>query len=111
MAALTTTTVPVDGGLSIEGNDAAAAGGGDTAECGAGIFFVMKNADASPKTATIATPGSVSGLAVADATLVVAAGETGIIPLPRLFAGATGRAAITYSAVTSVTVAVLRLGS
>jgi hypothetical protein len=31
--------------------------------------------------------------------------------LPRLFAGTSGRASITYDAVTSVTVAVLELGS
>lgn len=111
MAALTTNTVPVDGGLGVEDTAVPATVSGDTAECGPGIFLAVVNGDASPHTATIATPGEVAGLAVADATLVVGAGETGIIPLPRLFAGATGRASITYDAVTSVEVGVFRLGS
>jgi hypothetical protein len=111
MAALSTNTVPVNGGLGIEDTAIPATLAGDTAECGPGIFLAVVNGDASPHTVTIATPGTVSGLAVTDATLVVGAGETGIIPLPRVFAGATGRAAITYDAVTSVEVGVFRLGS
>jgi hypothetical protein len=112
MAALAVTAVPVDGGLpDLAGAAAAATSGGDTAPCGPGRFLYVNNGDASSHTATVATPGTVSGLDVADAALIVAAGEEGIMPLPRLFAGTNGRAAITYDAVTSVTVAVLELGS
>ncbi|MFE6223328.1 hypothetical protein [Streptomyces sp. NPDC057854] len=112
MAALTLTAVPVLGGV----NDLAAAGvaaasGGDTAPCGPGRFLWVQNNDASPHTVTIATPGTVSGLGIADATLTVAAGKVGLLPLPRLFANSAGRAAITYDAVTSVKVAVLELGT
>lgn len=110
MAALTATAVPVAGGATLEDALTAAAALGDTAPTGAGYVLVVVNGDASPHTATIATPGTASGLAIADAALVVAAGETGIIPLSRRFAGASGRASITYDAVTSVQVGVLALG-
>ena len=112
MAALAAVTVPVLGGVAdIAAETDPAAVGGDTAPVGPGHFLYVANADASAHTVTIATPGTVSGLAVADATLVVAAGDFGIIPLTNLFRGATGRAAITYDAVTSVTVAVFKLGA
>lgn len=112
MAALAVTAVPIDGGLAdLAGAAVAAAGGGDTAPCGPNRFLVVINGDASPHTATVATPGTVKGLDVDNAALTVAAGETGILPLSRIFAGTTGRAAITYDAVTSVTVAVLELGT
>lgn len=110
MAALAVTTVAVAGGASITDSLVAAGAGGDSAPVGPGRFLVVKNADAAPHTVTIATPGTVSGLAIPDATLTVAAGETGAIPLPRLFRGTAGRAAITYDAVTSLSVAVLQLG-
>ncbi|MFC8276252.1 hypothetical protein ACFUJR_27725 [Streptomyces sp. NPDC057271] len=111
MAALTATLVPTLGGVAdLAGAAVAAAGGGDTAPVGPDHFLAVFNGDASPHTATIATPGTVDGHAIADATLVVAAGDVGIIPLTNLFRGATGRAAITYDGVTSVTVAVLKLG-
>lgn len=112
MAALTVTVVPVDGGLAdLAGAAVAAAALGDTAPCGPGRFLAVVNGDASSKTVTVATPGTVSGLDVENASLVVAAGETGIIPLSRIFAGLGGRATVTYSAVTSVSVAVLELGT
>lgn len=113
MAALTATTVATLGGIADIGAAAvAAAVGGDTAPVGpANIFLLVVNGGGSSCTATISTPGTVAGHAVADATLVVAAGKSGIIPLTNLFRGATGRAAITYSAVTSVTVAVFTLGA
>ncbi|WP_327376198.1 hypothetical protein OG393_20965 [Streptomyces sp. NBC_01216] len=111
MAALTATTVTTVGGLAdLEGAATAAGAGGDTAPVGVGYALVMFNGDASPHTATIVTPGTKDGHAVADATLVVAAGEFGLIPLTNLFRGATGLAAITYDAVTSVTVLVIKLG-
>lgn len=112
MAALTTQTISVATGLLDTGAAlAAAASGGDTAEVGPGKFFVVLNGDASSKTVTIATAGTVSGLAIADGSYAVAAGDTCIIPLANVFRGSTGRASITYSAVTSVTVGVFELGS
>lgn len=112
MAALTATAVSSVGGLAdLEGALTAAAGGGDSAPVGAGLFLVVRNADAAPHTATIATPGKKNGHAIADATLTVAAGDTGLIPLTNVFRGANDRAAITYDGVTSVTVAVIKLGA
>lgn len=112
MAALTVTAVTTVGGIpDVAAAATAAAGSGDSAPVGPGYFLAVINAGASTRTATIATPGKVKGHAIADATLVVAAGDTGIIPLPYLFRGATGRASITYDAVTSLSVAVFKLGA
>ena len=111
MVALTLNTAPVAGGKSITDNLVAATALGDSAPVGPGRFLVVKNSDASSHTATVVTPGTVAGLGVADATLVVPAGKIGLLPLPRLFAGADGRAAITYDAVTTVTVGVFELGT
>lgn len=112
MAALTTTTISVASGtVDLAGALTAAASGGDTAEVGPGKFFVMSNGDASPHTATIDTPGTVSGLAIAQGSYAVAAGDIAIVPLANVFRGTTGRASITYDAVTSVTVGVFELGS
>lgn len=113
MANLTTQTIAVGSGLAdLEAALGAAAGGGDTAEVGSGLLFAVKNGDASSKTITVSTPGTYKGLAIPDVALVVAAGKLGLLPLSQeLFQGADGRAAVTYSAVTSVTVGVFRLGS
>ncbi|MET9396283.1 hypothetical protein [Kitasatospora sp. NPDC002965] len=111
MAALPVTVAPIAGGVSLTDNLVAAAAGGDTAPTGPGRFLVVKNGDASPHTVTIATPGTVVGLGVADATVVVPAGKLSMIPLARVFAGTAGRAAITYDAVTTVTVGVFELGT
>ncbi|WP_435969306.1 hypothetical protein [Streptomyces sp. Qhu_M48] len=112
MAALNSTTVATVGGLAdLDAAAVAAAGGGDTAPVGEGLFLYVNNAGGATRTVTIATPGTVHGHAIADATLVIAAAKRGLIPLSNVFRGATGRAAITYDAVTSVTVAVLKIGA
>jgi hypothetical protein len=112
MAALEATTVTTVDGLA----DLAAAAvpadvAGDTAPVGPGLALFVINGDAAPHTATIATPGTKAGHAVADGTLVVAAGDTGLIPLANIFRGTNDLAAITYDAVTAVTVAVIKLGA
>jgi hypothetical protein len=110
MADLDVTSVPIATGLADVADEAvAAAGGGDTAPVGPNRFLYVNNADASPHTATVATPGTAKGHAIGDAALVVAAGDHGILPLANIYRGANGRAAITYDDVTSVTVAVLEL--
>jgi hypothetical protein len=109
MAALEVVTVPVNGGLTLENNDVAASALGDTAPVGPGRFLYIANGDASPHTATIATPSTVAGLALPEVAVVVAAGESAVVPLASVFRGANGRASITYDAVTSVTVAVFEL--
>lgn len=110
MADLTTSTIAVaDPELDLVGSLAAAASGGDTAEITTGAFFVLNNGSGSTVTATFATPGTRNGLAIADATMAVLAGDVGIMPLASVFRQATGRANVTYSAVTTVTVGVFRL--
>ena len=112
MADLAMTVIPVATGVADIGAQAtAAAAGGDTAPVGPNRFLYIANADASSKTVTIATPGTVAGLAVADVAVVVAAGKHAIVPLTNLFRGTLGRASITYSAVTSVTVRPFELGT
>lgn len=87
-----------------------AAGGGDQAPTGEKLVLHVRNGDATAKTITVATPGTVGDLAVADAQQSVPASGQLFIPLKGVFRDpVTGRAAITYSAVTSVTVAVLQL--
>ncbi|NUT96729.1 MAG: hypothetical protein HOY78_32380 [Saccharothrix sp.] len=109
MATLTVTRVPLDGGLVLEDNDVPASGGGDLAPVGPNRFLFVKNADASSHTVTLATPGTVQGLDVENPAVVVGAGKSAVVPLPRLLRGSNGMAALTYDAVTSVTVAVLEL--
>lgn len=84
----------------------AASGGGDLCPTGKGVFLLVKNGDGSSHTVTLATPDTVDGLAVADRVVTVAAGATEVIPLPDdLYRDTDGFAHLTYSAVTSVTVA------
>ena len=109
MAALALNTAPLDGGRVLDDVTVAATGGGDTAACGPGRFLYVKNGGGSSVTVTAVTPGEVRGLPISDATLVLAAGKSGLIALPRDLAGTDGRASITYSGVTSVTVAAVQL--
>ncbi|MGQ4513696.1 hypothetical protein [Streptomyces sp. DW26H14] len=84
-------------------------GDGDSCPTGQGVLLVVKNADSAAHTVTLATPQTISGLAVADRTVSVPNGGTSLIPLLDLYRDPeTGRAAVTYDAVTSVTVAVVR---
>ncbi|MBD0838787.1 hypothetical protein [Streptomyces sp. TRM68416] len=112
MADLSLTPVPVATGIAdVAAQAVDAAAGGDTAPVGPGRFLYVANGDAAPHTVTVATPGTVKGLAVADASLVVAAGDHGILPLAGVYRGANGRAAITYDGVNLVTVAAFELGA
>ena len=91
----------------------AAAGGGDKFSPTDRTFLHVKNGGGSPITATVVTPKQTSyGAAIADiAVSVPAAGERMIGPFPRQHFADTDDALadITYSAVTSVTVAVVEL--
>jgi hypothetical protein len=107
--AILTAQVVTTGGLAP--NFASASAGGDQAPISKQSFLVVRNGGASPITATVVTPGTVKGLPIADASLTVAAGGSGFVPLDSIYRDpATGRAAITYSAVTSVTVGVIQAG-
>lgn len=109
MADLTTQSITIAAGKTdLVAALTAAASGGDTAEVATNVFFVLNNGSGSTVTATIATPGTQDGLAIADATLAVPAGKIGVIPISNLFRNSSGRASITYSAVTTVTVGVFK---
>lgn len=89
---------------------AAASVGGDTLTPNGAAMLVVKNGGASPITVTVATPGKTEfGLDQPDVTISVpAAGERVIGPLThRLADPETGVIGVTYSGVTSVTVAAL----
>jgi hypothetical protein len=87
---------------------AAAAAGGDTAPVGSHLFLHIKNGGGSPITATLAVPGNTwNGIATPDTPFVISNGAERMIPLDSRYQQSDGRAAITYTAVTSVTVAVV----
>ena len=89
---------------------AASAGGDQVATSDRGLFLV-KNGGASAVTVTVATPGNTKyGAAIPDISVSVAAGATTAVgPLPSDLANSSGVADITYSAVTSVTVAAVAI--
>lgn len=88
----------------------ACTGGGDTVAVDSEDTYVLfKNGDASSKTITIAVYGSVFGQALASVAHVVTAGNMALILLPvQAVDPTTGLVSITYSAVTSCTIAALR---
>lgn len=87
---------------------ASASAGGDTAPVGGGLKLHVSNGSGAGVTVTVVTPGNIDGLSIGDAALVVPAGGHGFIPLTNVYRDPiTGRANITYSAVTTVNVAVL----
>lgn len=113
MAALTTQQIAPAGTTLTFG---AAAGGGDTLTPGDTTFLYVKNGGGSPITVTIDDPNSVgpSGAAQFNPDLSVSVtngSEKCIGPLSatRFGRSSDGQVAITYSAVTSVTVAAVRI--
>ncbi|MFH8369195.1 hypothetical protein [Streptomyces sp. NPDC018031] len=107
MGALSAQSVAVSG---TQPTYAAAGASGDTAPVGDRLVLHVVNGSASTVTVTVATPGTVGGLAIADAAQAVPAGGGAFIPLSTVYRDpVTGRAAVTYSAATDVDVAVLHL--
>ncbi|MFE7797061.1 hypothetical protein [Nocardia sp. NPDC057440] len=93
----------------------AAATTSDTAQVGNGgnVFVVYKNTDASPKTVTVTVAGSTDyGQPNPDPQYTVAAttGEVWI-PMRKEYNDGTGRAALTLSNATGVTVAVVKVSA
>lgn len=88
---------------------AAAAVGGDKAPVGDGLFLLVKNASGGSINVTLASTGvAFNGTEIPDTVVAVAVGDR-LIPLSSNYrADSDGLAAITYSAVTSVTVAVVQ---
>lgn len=89
----------------------AAAGGGDDFLNNGNIILRVNNGDVSPTTVTITTPAKVHGVAIDDPAITVPAGEFRFIgPFPpALFNNSTGKVALAYTNVTSVTVEVLEI--
>lgn len=86
-----------------------ASAGGDTAPVGGGLTLHVSNGSGASVTVTVVTPGTIDGLSIGDAALSIPAGGHGFIPLTNVYRDpVTGRANITYSAVTTVNVAVLQ---
>jgi hypothetical protein len=105
MAALNAQAIPVAGA---EVTWSSAAGGGDTVPCGNGRVLLVRNGHSAAQTVTIATPGTVRGLAIADvAESVTENGGLFVLPLTDEFRGSNGRASLTYSGVTALQVAVI----
>jgi hypothetical protein len=106
VAALTIQTINQTGvGPTYVAADAA----GDTVIPGAGSFLHVKNGAAAAVTVTLVTPGTVSGLDVADQAVSVPAGAERMIAVGDLYRDPdTGRATVTYSAAASVTVGSFR---
>lgn len=107
MAVLSAQRLPLSG---LQPTYASAAAGGDQAPVGQSLFLHVRNGGGSSMTVTVATSGTVGDLAVADSSQTIPAAGAAFIPLTATFRDpATGRASITYSGVTTVTVAVLQL--
>jgi hypothetical protein len=106
--ALLPTQVVAPTGTALNFDNAAA--GGDTCATGTDVRLFVKNGSGASIVVTVVTPGTVDGdLAIADRTVTVAAGVTAAVPMTDLYRNpSTGVASITYSAVTTVTVAVVR---
>lgn len=108
MAELTVQEITISG---LEDVYVAAAGGGDTFKNDGNTFFECINGSGGDITLTFTTPGKVGGVAIADPTVVVTAGERRKVgPFePSIFNTSAGLVAVGYSGVTSLTVAAIRL--
>ena len=112
MATLTTQVVNRAGAVV---TPVAAAGGGDAMSCGAGMMLEVVNGGGSPITVTLAIPSGASGypnVAYTSTAVSVTNGTTkrfGPIAAPVYQDPTTGLCTITYSGVTTVTVAAVQL--
>lgn len=110
MAVLTVSTIDYNG-LDTESLYVAAAADQEFANDGR-TFMHIKNGSGSPITCTITTPGTFQGLAIADVVVTVGAttGEQMAGPFPKgIYNAGDGNIDITWSATTTVTVAVFKL--
>jgi hypothetical protein len=86
------------------------ADGHSVANEGKKTFVHVKNGSAASITATFQTSATVDGLAVADKTVSVPAGEERMVgPFPTAYYGTT--LSVDLSAVTTVTIAAIKVGS
>jgi hypothetical protein len=102
-------------GVDLDAVDVAANAGGDSYPNDDDTFLYINNQDASPKTVTITAQRTAvrkegfGELTIASIAVVVPATSRRLIKVPiGSYSDASGRVQLTYSAVTSVTVAALR---
>src|SRR4051812_47481836 len=112
MATLTTQTITRAGAVI---TPVAAAGGGDAMTCGSGMMLEVVNGGGSPITVTLAVPSSRTyepNVAITSPAISVTNGTTkwiGPIDAQTFMDPTTGLCTITYSGVTTVTVAAVQL--
>lgn len=88
---------------------AATATTGDKVAAVDGTILHVKNGSGVSTAVTLTTPGTVEGLAIADRTVAVPAGEDRFIPLSKVYRNpADGLATVVCDPVTTVTFAVVR---
>lgn len=86
------------------------AGGGDEFVNSGEDFIYIVNGHSSPQTVTIATPVTTDGLAVAENAIAIPNAEGRMIgPFPKtIYNDGNAKVQLTYSGVTSLTIAVLK---
>lgn len=106
--ALTAQRIPSSG---LEVAASAANVDGHSISLGDGMILYVLNGSGGSITVTIPTPQTVDGLAVADRTVVVEAGEFRLVALRgnSVYRQADGTAWVDFSAVTSVSAALLQV--
>lgn len=105
MAVLVTQAMALDGSAP---SLLPAGAGGDRFTPNDRTFLRINNGSASPITATLVTPGTLDGLAIADRAVTVPATSTRDVPLGvTAYRSSDGLGDVTYTAVTTVTVGVL----
>lgn len=105
MAVVATQSMPLDGSAL---TFAAASAGGDRFTPAVGTIMQIVNGSGASITATLVTPGTVDGLAVADRAVTVPAGTNRLVPLRVVaYQSADGLGDITWSATATVTFAVV----
>lgn len=108
MATRATQTIDNDGLVATY--HAATTGAGDQITPGPGVAIHVKNAHSAETIVTIVTPGTVDGLAVSDRTVTVAQATEQFISVPEMYRSSVdGLATITWSVVTAITFAVIRI--
>lgn len=87
---------------------------GDVVDVGRGLVLIVRNASAGTITVTLQTPGDVEGLAIAENAFTCQAGDISMFKMDASTYGRAvgvadeGRAYVDYSAVASVTSALIR---
>ena len=111
MAVLTTQTI-IRTGTGLEPDYETCAAGGDSFVNTGTEFLHVKNGSGGSLTVTVTTPVTVDSLAVSDQAYAIPAGEERMIgPFPCRWYASSGSTSITYSGVTSLTIAVIKPGS